>query len=429
MDFKKILFISIFLLAILSIGAVSAAEDVDSDAIAVNDIDADINEDIVQEVDEDTALGAVEEEPVSVADAEIDVTPADGSNMTYKEDKNMAIQLKSGGAVVENPTGNLTVKENENVLFNGPFVNGAVTISLKNLTVANHVFDISYTGPDYSPEDVKYSIDVYPIVNIPPSVTVGEDKYIEMIADPNATGQFVVVIDNDFENKRVTLDPINGTARYSMKNLDDGNVMIQISYQIGGTPLDQYFDVDIASVKGKVVASDVKMYYYDGTKLAVKVYGTNGKLVEYGEEVTIKIGKKTYYAETNSKGVAYLTIKELPGKYSVKISYTDANDKVASITKSLVVQKVLTLKTATVKKSAKKLVLSATLKKGKKAISGKRITFKFNGKTYKATTNKKGIAKVTVKKAVLKKLKVGKKVKYQATYQKCVVKKTAKVKK
>ena len=42
---------------------------------------------------------------------------------------------------------------------------------------------------------------------------------------------------------------------------------------------------------------------------------------------------------------------------------------------------------------------------------------------------KKGVAKVTIKKKVLKKLKVGKKVKYQASYGKIVAKKTVKVKK
>ena len=89
----------------------------------------------------------------------------------------------------------------------------------------------------------------------------------------------------------------------------------------------------------------------------------------------------------------------------------------------------LTLKTVKVKKSARKLVLTAKLTKGKQLIKGKRIAFKFNGKTYKAKTNYKGIAKVTIKKNVLKKLKVGKKVRYQAKYGKLLVKKVAKVRK
>jgi hypothetical protein len=89
----------------------------------------------------------------------------------------------------------------------------------------------------------------------------------------------------------------------------------------------------------------------------------------------------------------------------------------------------LTLKKVKVKKSAKKLVLRATLKINGKKVKGKIVRFKFNGKTYKAKTNKKGIAKVTIKKAVLKKLKVGKKIKYQVSYGGKTVKKTVKVKK
>jgi len=89
----------------------------------------------------------------------------------------------------------------------------------------------------------------------------------------------------------------------------------------------------------------------------------------------------------------------------------------------------LTLKKVKVKKSAKKLVLRATLKINGKAAKGKKIIFKFKGKKYKAKTNKKGVAKVTIKKKVLKKLKVGKKVKYQATYGKVTKKYTVKVKK
>ena len=88
----------------------------------------------------------------------------------------------------------------------------------------------------------------------------------------------------------------------------------------------------------------------------------------------------------------------------------------------------LTLKKVTVKKSAKKLTIQATLKVNGKAVKGKIIKFKFNKKTYKAKTNAKGVAKITVKKSVLKKLKKGKKVTYTATYGKITKKVTVKVK-
>ena len=97
----------------------------------------------------------------------------------------------------------------------------------------------------------------------------------------------------------------------------------------------------------------------------------------------------------------------------------------------MTVKHLVTLKSVTVKKSAKKLVLQATLGKVKgKYLKGKTITFKFNGKVVgKVKTNKKGVAKVTVKSSILKKLKVGKKITYQATYNKDTIKKIVKVKK
>ena len=87
-------------------------------------------------------------------------------------------------------------------------------------------------------------------------------------------------------------------------------------------------------------------------------------------------------------------------------------------------------KKVAVKRSAKKLVLTATLKKVKgKYLKNKQITFKFNGKNYKVFTNSKGVAKLTILPKVLKKLKVGKSITYQATYVKTTIKQTVKVSK
>ena len=70
-----------------------------------------------------------------------------------------------------------------------------------------------------------------------------------------------------------------------------------------------------------------------------------------------------------------------------------------------------------VKKSAKSFKLKATLKyRTGKVLKGKTITFKFKGKTYKAKTNKKGVAVVKIKKKSFKTLKKGKKYKVTVAY-------------
>ena len=178
------------------------------------------------------------------------------------------------------------------------------------------------------------------------------------------------------------------------------------------------------TVPAKIVPNDLSAYY-NKASYSVTVYGTDGKLAS-GVLVTFKVnGKKIGTAKTNAKGVATIKLTQVPKTYKIT---SEALGK--SVTKKLTVKQVLTLKKVTVKKSAKKLVLKATLKEGKKALKGKKITFRFNGKKVKTVkTNKKGIAKVTVKKSMLKKLKKGKKVTYKATYIKDTVKRTVKVRK
>ena len=152
----------------------------------------------------------------------------------------------------------------------------------------------------------------------------------------------------------------------------------------------------------------------------------------FSGNVVVKIGNKEYNV-TVVNGTGTLNVPNLAAGpytataifaatgifiYSEKTtSFTVAKKPVTPAKKTKIK---LTLKKVKVKKSAKKLVLRATLKINGKAVKGKKITFKFKGK--------KGVAKVTIKKKVLKKLKVGKKVKYQATYGKVTKKYTVKVK-
>ena len=184
------------------------------------------------------------------------------------------------------------------------------------------------------------------------------------------------------------------------------------------------------TAKVKVVSrfsgnKNINMYYFDGTKYTVRVYGDWGKPEGKNHIVTIKIDKKTYKVKTNKNGYATLKIPKTvtPGSHKITATYVGQTVK-----NTLKIKQVLkTKKTVKVKKSAKKLILKATLKNGKKPIKGKKVTFKIIGKTYKAKTNKKGIAKVTVKKNVIKKLKKGKTYTVKVTYLKDTIKTKVKV--
>lgn len=163
----------------------------------------------------------------------------------------------------------------------------------------------------------------------------------------------------------------------------------------------------------------------------------------FSGNVTVKVANKNYTVNVD-KGHGGIPITGLKANtYTATVFFKSDgifNDSVKSTTfkvtsktyipprKVSVIK--LTLKKVKVKKSAKKLVLKATLKiDGKPPKKGTKIIFTFKGKKYTGKTNAKGVAKVTIKKKVLKKLKVGKKVKYTAKYSIKTVKKTVKVKK
>ena len=107
-----------------------------------------------------------------------------------------------------------------------------------------------------------------------------------------------------------------------------------------------------------------------------------------------------------------------PKTYTITAFYKDT-----TVSNKIVVKPLLTAKNIS-KKKAKKIKFQAKLVNTKgKPVKGKKIIFKVNGKTYKAKTNSKGIAKIYIKN-----LKVGKYI-ITTKYGKSKIKNTIRIKK
>ncbi|WP_407377737.1 Ig-like domain-containing protein [Methanobrevibacter sp.] len=241
------------------------------------------------------------------------------------------------------------------------------------------------------------------------------------LSNVNATGNVTLTING----KSYDFPVVNGVAKIVVPDLDSGKYPYTITYSGDGKyPSISKNGIIIKQsdeVEPKITASNVNALYSAGTIYTIKVY-KDGKPVK---SATVRISGKISKTLTATNGIARFKITQVPGTYKITITSLGK-----SVTRTITVKHIVTLKTVTVKKSAKSLVLQASLGKvSGKYLNKKTVTFKFNGKTYKAKTNSKGVAKVTIKSSVLKKLKAGKKITYQATYGKDTVKKTVKVKK
>jgi hypothetical protein len=215
----------------------------------------------------------------------------------------------------------------------------------------------------------------------------------------------------------------DGIAQLTTSNLPVGTYDVKIINLATGDETTRRLTI----VARLLEDTDLVMDFRDGTSFVVKVIGDDGNIAPEGEIVSITANGVSYVAKVGKDGYARLLIKLNPDTYSIIMEY-----KGFKTYKTLVVKQTLKLtkKTIKIKKKAKKLILKAKLKASSgKPLKGKLIKFKFRGKTYKVKTNKKGVAKVKIKKKVIIRLKKGNKYRYSATYFTNCVKGWVKIKK
>ena len=370
----------------------------------------------------------------------LDVTPLNVDiplDLNSDGNGNITLELPEGvtGKVsVYDDVGGSEVALVEDVAYTSD--NKTIAISLPR---GNHNLILKFTDDKTGETFVKKGEAYVPKPASDESVVIPETVYddvIDLELPKDATGGVLVTIDDD-----TTYIPlVNGSTKIDVGGLAKGNHTISLKYlgddNYGG--FEKTFNVavkDPVDPNLSISVNDIT----EGNPAVVTITTD----AAFTGNVTVRIGNANYTVSVlNGKGT--LNVPGLAvGTYNATAIFaaqtgfiesvrntTFTVSKKQPVTPAKKADKItLTLKKVKVKRSAKKLVIKATLKINGKAVKGKVIKFKFNKKTYKAKTDKKGVAKITVKKSVLKKLKAGKKVKYQATYGKVTKKYTVKVKK
>lgn len=169
--------------------------------------------------------------------------------------------------------------------------------------------------------------------------------------------------------------------------------------------------ITVNKATAKIVAPKVKAYYKQGKYFSVKLVNTkknNQPIYDAKLDITIYAATRYYHyaGNTGGNGEIKLAITLAPGTYKVVIKGADTKNFACNpVTSQFTVVKAPTKITpteVTVKKgTANYFTAKMVNTKTKKAVSGVKITFKvYTGKTYKtfsATTNSQGIAKISTK--------------------------------
>ena len=341
------------------------------------------------------------------------------SDISIAIDENAEIPV----TLPSNATGTVKVK-----LDNGEYVssllNGSCIIILPKLQSGNYSVKITYSGDDnYASNKTKINVHVKSASLNAHDMVRGYNSdydYQVKLIDENGNGISNKLISfTVMSNQYYAITDGDGLASVKA-NLNAGTYNVTVSSAIAGNST-----VTLKILKRFENNSNLNVYYASNANYKVRIIGDDGNPETEGQNVTVLIDNKMKSYKTDKNGFITVEIDKnfKVGTHTIKIQYRNA-----SVKNKVAVKHLLALKSATVKKSAKKLVLTANLAKvNGKYLKNKKITFKFNGKTYKSNTNSKGIAKVTIKSSVLKMLKAGKKVSYQAIYLKDTVKRTAKI--
>ena len=274
--------------------------------------------------------------------------------------------------------------------------------------------DGAFILENVDPENLGPFYVAYLTVNITDSIVYGET--VEIIAivekeDQNPLNAGIVSISVNGKNQTANVE--NGTAKFTISNLNAGSYKCVASYYNGVnyTNPTQSADFTVSRQNATIAAKNAAYVINYNGKYSVVLTDTKGKL-RTGKKVTFTLnGKNIGSASTDVNGIATITLTAKilkaakAGNKDLLIECSDLNYVAVSKTVKITINKEktkLAAKNIKFKKAKKVKKYTVTLKAKGKAIKGVKVTLKIKGKTYNAKTNKKGKATFKIKKLTKK---------------------------
>ena len=347
----------------------------------------------------------------SAKDGFIILIDRDYSIGTINIDKNLTITGNGIGSIQS---------ENDNVLFNiaskseNPDLDYVIISNLcfylKNGDIIVQAYGIDSENQDYL--NISSITITNNNINKTDEGVIGESiTVLEILANrPNP-------LSSDIELTNNTIDEGIKTISFTINNESSSDVIINKTNITDNQNNDTNSSNSSDDNSTKPVVSKLSTKITVSNMATTTVYSKDGKIGKYlkikltdslgnalsNKKIKIGFNSKLYTLKTDKNGYAKLQINiAKKGTYTASICFI-GDDKYNG---SIVVRKIsvkaqkakLTVSKKTYKLKSKKKYLIASFKTAKgKAIAGKKLSFRINGKTYTAKTNSKGIAKVKVK--------------------------------
>ena len=372
MKFKNILFITIFLLAILSISAVSAADDLVDDEIA----NADSGVDVIS-VDQDSSIVS-EEGNASISSSDLTKYYKNDSQYqaTFFDFNGTPIVNKTVSIFINGKTDNRTTNEQGVITYNIDLTPGNYSVTVRNpVTNETATNNIHVLPTMYSNDFVKYFR----------NETQYEIYVVDGQGNPLEGASLVLNITGVGKEYERTTDA-NGTARMNI-NLREGTYVITARNKNTNETIS-----NTITVLPTMEAENIELYYRNGSKYEVKVIDGQGNPLE-NASLELNINGVIYKRTTDANGTARLNINLPSGKYIITATNLNNTEQIASNITVLP-----TIQAKDVKlyyKNGTKYEVVAVDGQGNPLV-GENITLNINGVYYNKVTDENGTARLNI---------------------------------
>lgn len=390
MNFKNIFLITVILLAIFSISAISAEEIADNE---INIISADLDSDVVSVDNADgDALIQDDASPSTESDENGTESSIQSSDVVkyYKNDTQYTATFfdANGNPLVDQKIPIFINNGNYSRTTNS---NGTINF-LINLAAGNYT--ITVANP-VTRETASNNVTVLPTLKANDVVKTyrNDTQYEALVLD--GQGKALANTNVTFNINGVLYNrtsKANGIAKLNI-NLEPKSYVITAVRTDNGETISNNITV-LSSINGK----DIKKYYRNGTQYYANFTNSKG-LPLVNSTVTFNINGVFYDRKTNVNGTAKLNINLEPGKYVLT-----ATNPVTKEKKSNTIEVLNKIETKNSQSGGNVSIEYNTGAKYTVALyeddgslaKNKQVTFNINGVLYKRTSNENGTASLTI---------------------------------
>lgn len=374
MFFKKINFVLIMLVFILSLGFVCAEDTNSTEDMLTTDVDEEPPSGV-----EDLSTG----ENVATSEDSGNYTLS-GSDvkMYYKGNANYEVVLSQNSQPVNNAS--LIVKINGVSYNKTTDSNGKVLIPL-NLNVGTFTASAFYSNIT----NITNQIKVLPVITAKDLTTTFKsfNKYSAKFLDSN--GKLLKNTAVKFKIKGKTY-----AGKTNSKGIATLNLNLKVGkYTVYAIHPNGYQISNRLTIKTSVESSNLKKYYKGSKKFSVKFYGTNGKVLKK-KYIKFYVKGNYFKVKTNSKGVASIKVLSKPGTFEIKSINTQTGEKK---TNTITVLSPITANSMTVFTGTTSKFKVTLHKTNGKLATNKKMKVYVDGSKKTVKTNSKGVATVKFK--------------------------------